>query len=535
MGLPSRAILLRAASVALTSPLWTGAIAAAIASAACVSAARAQYGPVDPFDSAVRALRESVGSANDGEQHAGMIALRELRDPTLKPLFEKYLRSDDWTLRVDSVLGLGELDVSGKIDVALVSALPAETDRETAIAAAVSLRMLDAERVASMLAWDDLPQAPRLLLACELRKLGGSPDPALVAKLAESRTPEIATLASALLLDLAPAGSASASAAASAADRARSLLSELPPKTRSAIVAQTCEACSLGSLRGAAAFCASLVALPDVADDARMRALGSLLVLAPEAAYPVLAARVEADRSQTSLMRHAAVLLASGARAPKAEWDRLRNGDGLIEGLADAGTMFGEGRDEDAYARLLDLKHRVAMRAATEGALRVGGSSERALGIASARYLAKERRAAAPLAESLTRAILRLATIAPEELAATLAEVEDERSIQETVLLALASAGSPDASKAALSARGRTSRTGEAMIDVLAARHAATCDEAALRELATIAGGGANVSSVIRTQAAWLWLRHAGRTADAIAALTQPAGTVPSAPKETTP
>ncbi|MEY2795265.1 MAG: hypothetical protein RIR10_981 [Planctomycetota bacterium] len=373
----------------------------------------AQYGPVDPYDSATRALRDSIGSSNDAEQHAGMVSLRELRDAQLKPLLEKLLKSDDWSLRVDSVLGLAELDVSGKIDTNLVGALPGEGDRETAVAAAVGLGMLDADRINAMLTWDDLPSPQKLLLACALRKVGGTPDVALVTKLTESRTPEVAVLATALLLDLGSADPA-------AADRARATLSALPPKTRAAIVAQSAEGSSANNLKGAAPFIASLIELPDVADDARLRAIGSLLVLAPDVAYPVLAARLERDRSQTSLMRHAAVLLASGVRAPKAEWDRLRNGDALIEALADAGTAIGENRDQDAYAQLLALKHRVALRAATEGSLRLGDSAERALGLAAAKYLIEERRAAAPLIESLTRAIARLAQVAPTELTALL-------------------------------------------------------------------------------------------------------------------
>jgi hypothetical protein len=58
------------------------------------------------------------------------------------------------------------------------------------------------------------------------------------------------------------------------------------------------------------------------------------------------------------------------------------------------------------------------------------------------------------------------------------------------------------------------------MIAVLGARHLDTIDENALRELATVAGGGTGVSPVVRTQAAWLWLRHAKRTSEAIEALT---------------
>lgn len=474
----------------------------------------AQYGPVDPYDSALRALRESIGSSNDAEQHAGMVSLRELRDAQLKPLFDKLLHSDDWSLRVDSVLGLAELDVSGKIDTNLVGGLPAEGDRETAVAAAVGLGMLDSERITAMLSWDDLPAAQKLLLACALRKLGGTPDVALVTKLTDSRTPEIAVLATALLLDL---GSSEAS---TAADRARTTLATLPPKTRAAIVAQTAEGASANNLKAAAPFVASLIELPDVADDARLRALGSLLVLAPDAAYPVLQSRLAQDRSQTSLMRHAAVLLASGVRAPKPEWDRLRNGDPLIEALADAGTAIGEQRDQDAYAQLLTLKHRVALRAATEGSLRLGDSAERALGIAAAKYLVEERRAAAPLIESLTRAIARLAQIAPGELTPILASVQDDRTLQETLILALASAGTREAAEVAATVRGKSSRSGEAMIAVLGARHLDTVGEDAMRELATVAGGGTGVSPVIRTQAAWLWLRHAKRTNDAIAVLT---------------
>ena len=72
--------------------------------------ASAQYGPVDPFESAVRVLRDGVQSRNDGLQHAAMVALRELRDPATRPLLERLLRSDDWSLRVDSVLGLAEID-----------------------------------------------------------------------------------------------------------------------------------------------------------------------------------------------------------------------------------------------------------------------------------------------------------------------------------------------------------------------------------------------------------------------------------------
>ncbi len=452
-----------------------------------------------------------------------MVALRELHDPTLKPLLEKLLKSDDWSLRVDSVLGLAELDPSGKVDIALVQSLPGEGDRETTINAILALELLDTSRVQSMLAWDDVPTAQRLLLACELRRLGGAPDSALVLKLTESKTPEIAGLATALLTDLQDPR------AQEIQTRVLAEIAALGARTRSEIVAQIASACSMSRLTAAAPFVAALIALPDLTPDARMRSLGSLLVLSPEVAYPVFAAAVEADRSQTSLMRHASILLASGVRAPKSEWDRLRNGDGLIEAFADAGTELGESKDDEAYARLLALKHRVALRAALEGARRLGPSSDRALGKACATFLLAQKREAAPLAESLTQAMGRLAKIAPEELRAALEGVADDRAIQESLLLALLSAGSPQASAVAQIAHGDASRLGEAMIAILAARHAETLTPAELDLLATVAAGGTGASSAIRTQAAWLWLRHAQRTQPAIDALLLAAAT-PAAP-----
>lgn len=472
--------------------------------------APAQYGPVDPFEASVRTLKEGIAAASDGEQHAAMVALRELCDPALKPLLERLLKSDDWSLRVDSVLGLAELDPSKKVDITLVLDLPGEGDRETSINAIVALELLDTTRVEAILAWDDVPATQRLLLACELRRLGGIPASAMVRKLSESKTPELAGLATALLLDLQDPQ------AEAIKTRVLAEITALPARSRSEVVAQIAAASSMSRLTAAAPFIATLLSIPEMTPDARMRSLGSLLVLSPETAYPVFAAAVDADRSQTSLMRHAAVLLASGVRAPKSEWDRLRNGDALIEAFADAGTEIGESKDEAAYARLVNLKHRVALRAALEGARRLGPSSDRALGIACAKFLLAEKRAAAPLAETGTQAMSRLALVAPEELRPMLESAVDDRVIQESILLALLSAGTREAATVAQVAHGQSSRLGEAMISVLAARHADTLSSVDLDLLATVASGGTGASAAIRTQAAWLWLRHAKRTTSAI-------------------
>ena len=494
--------------------------------AACIAAAAgAQYGPVDPTDSTLRALREGLTSTNDGVQHASMVALRQLRDPSLRPFFERMTKSDDWSLRVDAVLGLAELAQGARIDLELVESLPGETDRESAISAAITLELLDAERVATLLSWDDLPPMAKALLAAELRKLGGTPDGALLAKLSQSKTPEVAGIAAAIELDLGTPG------AQAAADAVLATLGALPARARSSAAAQIAEACSISRLRGAAPFVGSLCALADIAPDARMRALGSLLVLSPESGYPLFAKAVEGDRSQLSLVRHAAVLLASGARAPEAEWNRLRNGDALLEGIADTGAMLARGDDLSAYAKIVSLNHRITLIAALEGARRIGPSAERALGIEALALLRDRSKNLGPLLDPALRALARLAATAPGELRVALEESlsadAPNRELQEAILMSLLGSGTPEASEVASVARGRATRLGEAFICLSRARASQNLEQADIDFLATIAGGGANVDPTLRTQAAWLWTRHAGRASpvtDALCAAPTPGG-----------
>ena len=475
--------------------------------------ASAQYGPVDPFESAVRVLRDGVQSRNDGLQHAAMVALRELRDPATRPLLERLLRSDDWSLRVDSVLGLAEIDPARKIDPELIASLPREGDRELAISAVLALELADQERVQAMMSWDDIGASQRVLLAGELRRLGGEPDRAELVRLLDSKTPEVAGFALAILLDL---GAPEASAATV---RVRELVAALPPRSRSETVAKIAEASSIDGLEGASSFVASLMELPDLAGDARSRALGSLLVLDAEAGFPVLANAVEVDRSQVSLMRHAAILVASGARAPASEWNRLRNGDSLIETIADAGILLSAGDETAAYGKLVGLKHRITLRAALEGARRLGPSADRALGLECLKLFEAEQRSLGPLLEPVMRALARLAVVAPEELRAALDRAQPNTDAQDPLLLVLAAAGTPEATRVASSASGKASRFGEAVITVARARTMDQVTSEELQVLANIAGGAVSVDPAVRVQASWLWLRHAGRVDGAIEAI----------------
>jgi len=481
--------------------------------AANQSAGGQNYDALDHYQTVLRTLKEGINAGNEGAQHASLMAIRALRLADAQPLYEQLLAGDSWTLRVDGLLGLAELATPARIDLAKLEQLPGERDREAAISAALALNLADAEQVRTMLGWVDLSSSQRVLLAAELRRLGGSPDTATLVRLANSKTPEVSGLAVAILIDM------QAKEAAPLESKARDQVAALPVSTRSAVVAQIAEASTACRLAGAARFVATLLSLPDLSEDARMRGLGSLLVLSAADAFPVLDAAVKADSSQSSLVRHASVLLASGVRAPAEQWARFRNGDAMLESIADAGTAIASNDDAGGFAKIVELERRVLMRAALDGARRMGPDAERAFGLACLALVLKPGPTPPALSETLLLSMFRLAETTTDPFRAALATPDLDEPTRDALLMSLANAGTPAAADIARTVQGRCSRLGEGLIAVLVARNAGTLAPAELDELMRVAGGAANVAFPVRVQAAWLWMKHSRKTGDALAAL----------------
>lgn len=482
------------------------------------------YDTIDPLATALRVLRDGVESDNEGVQHATLVALRQLRDPSLRPLFEALTKGDRWALRVDGVLGLAELSGDGMVELARIEQLPGERDREAAISGAVTLKLADAKLLRQLLEWTDLTSSQRALIAGELRRLGGSPDPELLARLATSKTPEVAGLAVAILLDMKSAESAALAA------KSREQIAALPAASRANTVALVAEACSLYSLKGAGAFVASLLTLPDLPEEPRLRAIGSLLALAPSEATAAITAAIAADGSVGAMTRLASILIASGAKLPDDVWARFRTIDETLGAVSDAGMKLSSGDETGAYRKLVELERRVFLRAALDGAHRAGPSADRAFGLACLSLVLRPGPTPKQLSETLLLGLIRLAETAPEELRAALTAESTDSATRDAILIALLNAGTREAADVARVARGKASRLGEAQIAVLNARTTDKLAPAELDELVRVAGGATNVGLPVRQQAAWLWLRHAGKAAEATKALS-PATPVAGASK----
>ena len=147
--------------------LWSSALLL-LAGSAAVSTASAQpsgqdqpppvqgYDSIDDYATAMRPLKAAIANPNESVQHSALAALRQLRDPELRPLLERLRSGERWTLRVDGVLGLAEIAPERRINLTFIEQLPGERDREAAIGAAVGLGLADVAQLRAMLEWVDL-------------------------------------------------------------------------------------------------------------------------------------------------------------------------------------------------------------------------------------------------------------------------------------------------------------------------------------------------------------------------------------------
>ena len=84
-------------------------------------AAMAQPTPGDFFEASVRHVRRAVIAQRDGSHLPRLFALRQLGDPTLKPLLYQLAHHEEWQVQVHAVLGLAEIDEPNRIDPWLVT------------------------------------------------------------------------------------------------------------------------------------------------------------------------------------------------------------------------------------------------------------------------------------------------------------------------------------------------------------------------------------------------------------------------------
>lgn len=200
-------------------------------------------------------------------------ALRQLKDPALKPLFAQLAAGQHVDFKAHGIMGLAELSDDNRINVLAVAKVQNPAEQALLIRNAMDAELFGPEQAGEVLAWPQLDPYIELVLRAQQMETGAAADTARLAVLAESPTAPTAVLAG-----LVQAQAGIEGAATSAYERAQKL--DSPERERLiAIMLDTIRRSKLTKSRdfARAAFDAS-------AQDWSLRAnaLRTLIAVAPE-------------------------------------------------------------------------------------------------------------------------------------------------------------------------------------------------------------------------------------------------------------
>ncbi len=234
------------------------------------------------------------------------------------------------------------------------------------------------------------------------------------------------------------------------------------------------------------------------------------------------------DPSQSQRVRFALLLLGSGVDAPASMYDRIDTDDPLVHALASLGRALATNSVEAGhFIDLLDLEHRRSVDWA------LIGLRDQPRDVTTGVYLhllnRLDDRSDAPNAHKMlgVTAARALMESDPEALLRRLEASEDDSLQQQVILLGLFDSDRPDVGPVVSELPRIGMGYADALTLVLSAQLTDALDEADVQDLGRLAAGGTTLSDSLRTQASWLYLKHADRLADAMTVLFDHASNSP--------
>jgi hypothetical protein len=498
------------------------AVASLALAAALTSVAAAQPASLSPIDMSVRTIKRAITPVRDGSDLVMLSALRQMRDPTLRPLFERLTtQNTNPQAQVHSLLALAELEEDGKVTPLLIRQLQSPEGRLQAVTAAIADDRLTPEQCAELASAPELDPLPRLWLLAELIRDGREFDRAYLASLASSPNIDVAGFASLLMLSTGEPGAFTAYQQRFA-DYKRSATSQDVQLHRSGMF----DVVHQYKITQAAPWVIEQLDDPSLPEPLVDEGLRSLFAVDPASAVERWSQAIGAATSPAHQLRLALILLGSDATVPASTYDALLSSDyELIQRLGAVGHAAAQQKDIDkALIDLIASDHPRATAWALEYASNLPPEQSIAVYEAAVRRAESAREFDDPRVTTAADAAARLYRIKPEAAIALLAAAPRDSRQQEAILLGMTVTGDARAADAAAAIERTGLSRADALALILIARHAESLSPADLKSLGVIASGGAHISDTLQTQAAWLFIRHSAKMNDALTAIFDTAG-----------
>ncbi|XAL99430.1 hypothetical protein OT109_17850 [Phycisphaeraceae bacterium D3-23] len=481
------------------------------------------------YNAAVYLLSQTMEPYRDGRHNALLLSLRHLQDPELSPLFDALIASPHAPQRVHGHLGSAEVSPNGHLDLVSVAEIEDTNEIVELLGAAIDSGVLAQADLVQVLGWEGLDPASRQALAVHVVAGGGAIDDAMLLESLirdndEPNTAQVLRHGLAALL-LMQRGDTSASS------ELEKLAVIGPDATRDPVRAQLLEVALRHDFNAIGPWALALA--QDDAADGRLRlvALRTALRFLPatdRAPAAQWAAFFNETDDAAQRIRLALVALEAAPYATPDLYALLFDeADALFGLIAAAGrAIAADDREaEQSVTELVAHGHPMALLWATRYAHDHAGESREAilLAVLSAFDQGPERSRGRRAASAIdaVQALAELETSAavevlPELLARAEPRPRGELTTAHIILLGLVRANGVDLFELARALPEPTDTDAKDLALLLRARWAVPLDAAQWQRISQIVAGQTSLDDSLRVQLAWLYLKHLGRTGEAL-------------------
>ena len=473
----------------------------------------------DVAETAVHLLYQSTVVDRQGTHNLLLKAIRHLKDPATRPLFEYLSHSDHPALKIHGLFGMAELSPDQQIDLSLIAQIDDPAAQSTAITAAMDDDLLKPEQAAQLLAWDGLADEVKVLVAVRLVEAGLFKDTDLLHHAMEhAQKLGGSALAALLLVQLDdPAGLAY-------------LTQVLDPSSdpqRDAVRAMLMQTALRHGFEKPASWALTIAKTPENDPALVLLALRTAMRFNEPGAVELWQSLYEqakdapADRMRLALTAlHLSPWLGPQVFATLAQSD-----DPLIRTIGQAGGQIVAGSAEvgDTVAALLEFGHPMvntwALGYAREHASKLD-SQLILLGLILAYEHSPQRGKARRLDEAIEAAQTlyeQSPDVAVKLLRPILTDPDSDALLVQAILLGLVRAQAHDSAQMVEGIVDQlNSPDARGLALLLLARSDRPMDNKQLESLALLARGGGRLEDSLRVQAAWTYLKRTGRAEQAL-------------------
>lgn len=464
----------------------------------------------EQVDGCVRVLRQGINPTRGSIDLAVLGSLRELADPSLKPLWLQLAQQDRWEAQVHATLALSELTPDSPVDAWMISQLKSEDAQRAVIATLLDRDALTPDQCRQLLDADVLEPVSELWLLSRLVSRGEHVELSTLREYAmlEDKDADLAGLASCLAEQIGDNA---------LLDAHLTRISEMPKNMRDRHLIELFMAIEQYKLTKSLDWMMRVMEELPVDRVVKWQATRALLTLDPPRGVTVWKSRAAEVKGDGEWMRAVLLLLDAGDSVPADTYRLVPRENTLLKAMAELGEAISNHQSlAQPLMALIDLGHIGTAGWALGRAEKLPTDEARAVYLHVLEEVEAQRVGRDERAELAIAATELLYGIDPKTTLSHLQTLTDDSLTQEVMLIGLLRCKGDDIGAAARQLRRIGHSRADSLTLLLIAKHDENLSDAEKKQLGMIAAGGGQLATALQAQAAWLYLKHVGRIEQAL-------------------